>query len=121
LPVQAGDDELLRRMRRMYTVDEYLEKIAAARATVPALAVTTDIIAGFSGETEAEFLGTERLLRTVRFDVVHLQAYSVRPGTAAAGEEEAAQSSPRSPARHRSAAQPRPGRGADRDPGRIDD
>jgi len=84
LPVQAGDDELLRRMRRMYTVDEYLEKIAAARATVPALAVTTDIIVGFSGETEAEFLGTERLLRTVRFDVVHLQAYSVRPGTAAA-------------------------------------
>ena len=107
LPVQAGDDELLRRMRRMYSVDQYLEKIAAARATVPALALTTDIIVGFSGETEAEFLGTERLLRTVHFDVVHLQAYSVRPGTAAArrprrraahGEEEAAQSSPRSPA-----------------------
>ena len=84
LPVQAGDDELLRRMRRMYSVDQYLEKIAAARATVPALALTTDIIVGFSGETEAEFLGTERLLRTVHFDVVHLQAYSVRPGTAAA-------------------------------------
>ncbi|MGA2282537.1 MAG: MiaB/RimO family radical SAM methylthiotransferase [Candidatus Dormibacteria bacterium] len=84
LPVQAGDDELLRRMRRLYTVDEYLAKIDAARGTVPDLALTTDIIVGFSGENEAEFLGTERLLRTVGFDVVHLQAYSVRPGTAAA-------------------------------------
>ena len=84
LPVQAGDDELLRRMRRLYTVDEYLTKIHVARGTVPDLALTTDIIVGFSGETEAEFLGTERLLRTVGFDVVHLQAYSVRPGTAAA-------------------------------------
>ncbi len=84
LPVQAGDDRLLRRMRRLYTVDEYLAKIDAARATVPDLALTTDIIVGFSGETEAEFLGTERLLTRVGFDTVHLQAYSVRPGTAAA-------------------------------------
>ena len=84
LPVQAGDDELLRRMRRLYTVDEYLAKIEAARRTVPGLGLTTDIIVGFSGETEAEFRGTERLLETVGFDVVHLQAYSVRPGTAAA-------------------------------------
>ena len=84
LPVQAGDDALLRRMRRVYTVDQYLEKIALARSIVPDLALTTDIIVGFSGETEAEFLGTERLLRDVRFDTVHLQAYSVRPGTAAA-------------------------------------
>ena len=84
LPVQAGDDQLLRRMRRLYTVAEYLAKIQAARATVPGLGLTTDIIVGFSGETEAEFLGTERLLREVGYDVVHLQAYSVRPGTAAA-------------------------------------
>jgi tRNA-2-methylthio-N6-dimethylallyladenosine synthase len=84
LPVQAGDDELLRRMKRIYTVAEYREKIAAARATVPGLALTTDIIVGFSGETEAEFLGTEQLLRDIAYDTVHLQAYSVRPGTAAA-------------------------------------
>jgi tRNA-2-methylthio-N6-dimethylallyladenosine synthase len=84
LPVQAGDDSLLARMRRLYTVDEYLDKIATARATVPGLALTTDIIVGFSGETESEFLGTQRLLTGVRFDTVHLQAYSVRPGTAAA-------------------------------------
>jgi tRNA-2-methylthio-N6-dimethylallyladenosine synthase len=84
LPVQAGDDGLLRRMRRLYTVEQYLEKIATARATVPDLALTTDVIVGFCGETEEEFRGTERLLTTVGFDTVHLQGYSVRPGTAAA-------------------------------------
>jgi len=84
LPVQAGDDELLRRMRRVYSVEHYLDIIGRARATVPDMALTTDIIVGFCGETEAEFLGTERLMREVRFDVVHLAAYSVRPGTAAA-------------------------------------
>ena len=84
LPVQAGDDALLRRMRRVYTVEEYRAKIDAARSAVPGLALTTDIIVGFSGETEEEFLGTERLLRDIRYDVVHIQAYSVRPGTAAA-------------------------------------
>jgi len=84
LPVQAGDDELLRRMRRIYTVDEYRRVLDTARATVPNIALSTDIITGFCGETEAEFEGTERLMREVRFDVVHLQAYSPRPGTAAA-------------------------------------
>ncbi|MGH7723402.1 MAG: MiaB/RimO family radical SAM methylthiotransferase [Candidatus Dormibacteria bacterium] len=84
LPVQAGDDELLRRMRRVYSVAEYREKIATAVATVPGLALTTDIIVGFSGETDAEFEGTVQLLSDLRYDVVHIQAYSVRPGTAAA-------------------------------------
>jgi tRNA-2-methylthio-N6-dimethylallyladenosine synthase len=84
LPVQAGDDELLRRMRRVYTVDEYKAVIQRARDAVPGLGVTTDIIVGFCGETETEFLGTEQLLRDVRYDTVHIQAYSPRPGTAAA-------------------------------------
>jgi tRNA-2-methylthio-N6-dimethylallyladenosine synthase len=84
LPVQAGDDELLRRMRRVYTVADYRGIIDRARAAVPTVTLSTDIIVGFCGETEAEFEGTERLLREVRFDVVHLQAYSPRPGTAAA-------------------------------------
>jgi tRNA-2-methylthio-N6-dimethylallyladenosine synthase len=88
LPVQAGDDALLRRMRRVYSVAEYREKIAAAVATVPHLALTTDIIVGFCGETEAEFEGTVQLLRDVRYDVVHIQAYSVRPGTAAARRDD---------------------------------
>jgi tRNA-2-methylthio-N6-dimethylallyladenosine synthase len=85
LPVQAGDNDLLRRMRRLYTVDEYREKIAAAVGTVGRrLALSTDIIVGFCGETDAEFAGTEALMRELRFDTVHLAAYSVRPGTAAA-------------------------------------
>ena len=84
LPVQAGHDDLLRRMRRVYTVDEYVAKVREARDVVPDLALTTDIIVGFCGETDAEFAGTEALMRDVRFDVVHLAAYSVRPGTAAA-------------------------------------
>jgi tRNA-2-methylthio-N6-dimethylallyladenosine synthase len=89
LPVQAGHDALLRRMRRLYSVAEYREKIATAVATVqPRLAVTTDVIVGFCGETEAEFAGTEQLLRDIRFDTVHLAAYSVRPGTAAARRED---------------------------------
>ena len=85
LPVQAGHDALLRRMRRLYSVAEYVEKIQTAVATVrPRLALSTDIIVGFCGETEAEFAATEALMRELRFDVVHLAAYSVRPGTAAA-------------------------------------
>jgi tRNA-2-methylthio-N6-dimethylallyladenosine synthase len=86
LPVQAGADSLLRRMRRLYTVDEYREKIHSARQAMRGrrLALSTDIIVGFCGETEAEFLGTEQLMRDIRFDTVHLAAYSVRPGTAAA-------------------------------------
>ncbi|HEV3124256.1 MAG TPA: MiaB/RimO family radical SAM methylthiotransferase [Candidatus Dormibacteraeota bacterium] len=84
LPVQAGDDALLRRMRRLYTVDDYVAIVERARRTVPDVAVSTDIIVGFCGESEAEFAATEALMRELRFDVVHLQAYSPRPGTAAA-------------------------------------
>lgn len=84
LPVQAGDDALLRRMRRVYSVAEYREKIQLAREIVPDLALTTDIIVGFAGETEEEFLGTVQLVRDIGYDTVHIQAYSVRPGTAAA-------------------------------------
>ncbi|HZB96961.1 MAG TPA: MiaB/RimO family radical SAM methylthiotransferase, partial [Candidatus Sulfotelmatobacter sp.] len=84
LPVQSGSDSVLRRMRRVYTTAEYREKIAEVRRTVDPLSLTTDIIVGFCGETEAEFLETEQLIRDIRFDVIHIQAYSVRPGTAAA-------------------------------------
>ena len=84
LPVQAGDDAVLRRMRRVYTIAEYRAILERAVATVPGVSLSTDVITGFCGETEAEFDRTEQLLRDVRFDVVHLQAYSPRPGTAAA-------------------------------------
>jgi tRNA-2-methylthio-N6-dimethylallyladenosine synthase len=88
LPVQAGHDDLLRRMKRLYTVSEYRAKIEQARRTVSGMALSTDIIAGFCGETEAEFAGTEKLMRDIEFDVVHLAAYSVRPGTAAARRQD---------------------------------
>ncbi len=83
LPVQSGSDACLGRMKREYSVRAYRATLAAARATVPGLALSTDIIVGFCQETEPEFQDTLRLLDEVAFDVVHVQAYSPRPGTAA--------------------------------------
>src|SRR5258706_6660888 len=84
IPVQAGDDELLKRMKRGYTLDEYREKIQRVRELWPGISLSTDIIVGFCGETEKEFQHTLDLLEEIRFDVVHVAAYSVRPGTVAA-------------------------------------
>jgi tRNA-2-methylthio-N6-dimethylallyladenosine synthase len=83
LPVQSGSDSMLRRMGRQYTIEHYLERLAALRAAVPGLALSTDVIVGFCGETEAEFEATLRLLETVRYDQVFAAAYSERPGTPA--------------------------------------
>ena len=83
IPVQSGDDAVLARMRRGYTVAEYLEKIDLIRRLVPGAAITTDVIVGFCGETEEEFQHTLDLLAQVRFDKVHVAAYSPRPGTIA--------------------------------------
>ncbi|HXG42641.1 MAG TPA: tRNA (N6-isopentenyl adenosine(37)-C2)-methylthiotransferase MiaB [Dehalococcoidia bacterium] len=83
IPVQSGDDAVLARMRRGYTVAEYLEKIDLIRGLVPGAAITTDVIVGFCGETEEEFQHTLDLLARVRFDKVHVAAYSPRPGTIA--------------------------------------
>jgi len=83
LPVQSGDDAVLRRMGRQYTVEHYLERLTAIRAAVPDIAISTDIIVGFCGETEAQFESTLALLETVRYDQVFAAAYSVRPGTPA--------------------------------------
>lgn len=83
LPFQAGDDDVLERMRRGYTRTEYLEKIAEIRETVPGVALTTDLIVGFSGESEDQFQRSLDVLEAVKFDKVHSAAYSVRPGTIA--------------------------------------
>ncbi len=83
LPVQSGDDEVLRRMGRQYTVEAYLELVGKLRAAIPGIALTTDIITGFCGETQDQFESTLELLRTVRFDQVFAAAYSERPGTPA--------------------------------------
>ena len=88
IPVQAGDDELLKRMKRGYTLDEYREKISRVRALWPGISLSTDVIVGFCGETEQEFQHTLDLLEEIRFDVVHVAAYSVRPGTVAARWED---------------------------------
>jgi tRNA-2-methylthio-N6-dimethylallyladenosine synthase len=83
LPVQSGDDGVLRRMGRQYTIEHYLERLARIRAAVPGIAISTDVIVGFCGETEAQFQATLRLLETVGYDQVFAAAYSVRPGTPA--------------------------------------
>ena len=83
LPVQSGDDEVLQRMGRLYTVAEYRDLVARIRAAVPGAALATDVIVGFCGESEAQFQKTYRLLEELRFDMVHVAAYSPRPGTPA--------------------------------------
>jgi tRNA-2-methylthio-N6-dimethylallyladenosine synthase len=83
IPVQSGSDTVLDRMRRGYTIGEYLEKVDLIRHYMPEAAITTDVIVGFCGETDAEFADTYRLLSDVRFDKVHVAAYSPRPGTIA--------------------------------------
>src|SRR5258708_7681700 len=81
LPVQSGDDTVLRRMARGYLVARYREIIARARALMPDLGLYTDVIVGFPGETDEQFMNTRRLLEEIEFDVVHLAQYSPRPGT----------------------------------------
>jgi tRNA-2-methylthio-N6-dimethylallyladenosine synthase len=83
LPVQSGDDAVLRRMGRQYTVEHYLERLTALRDAVPGISISTDVIVGFCGETEAQFEATVRLLETVGYDQVFAAAYSQRPGTPA--------------------------------------
>jgi len=83
LPVQSGDDAVLHRMGRQYSIAHYRERLERIRAAVPGIAVSTDVIVGFSGETQAQFEATLELLRAVRYDQVFAAAYSPRPGTPA--------------------------------------
>jgi len=84
VPIQAGDDEILRAMRRGYTREEYEALIAKIREKIPGVSIATDIIVGFPGETEAQFMETYRLLEKLKLDVAHLARYSPRPGTVSA-------------------------------------
>ncbi len=83
LPFQAGSDEVLERMRRPYTIAQYIELIERARETIPGVAISTDVIVGFCGETDEEFRQTMDVLEQVKFDIVHVAPYSTRPGTIA--------------------------------------
>jgi tRNA-2-methylthio-N6-dimethylallyladenosine synthase len=81
VPVQAGDDEVLRRMKRGYTADDYRRLIANIRARIPSVAINTDIIVGFPGETVEQFQRTYDLLAELKLDKAHLARYSPRPHT----------------------------------------
>ena len=87
-PVQSGSDAVLRRMKRAYSRSSYLDKVAMARETIPGLALTTDIIVGFPGETDEEFDDTMSLVEQVRYDSAYMFQFSSRPGTAAAAMPE---------------------------------
>lgn len=87
LPVQCGSDAVLKRMRRDYTVEAYLERLARLREARPGIAVTTDIIVGFPGETEEDFEGTLRLTEQVRYENQFSFVFSPRPRTVAAIKE----------------------------------
>jgi tRNA-2-methylthio-N6-dimethylallyladenosine synthase len=84
IPVQSGNDEVLANMRRDYTIDQYRRIAAKIRERIPSVAIHTDVIVGFPGETEAQFLDTVRLMADLQFDMAHIARYSERPGTPAA-------------------------------------
>ena len=83
LPFQAADDDILHAMRRGYTIEHYQALVARIRHAIPHIALSTDVIVGFPGESEEQFHRTFDLLHELRFDTVHVAAYSPRPGTIA--------------------------------------
>ncbi|MBM3959728.1 MAG: tRNA (N6-isopentenyl adenosine(37)-C2)-methylthiotransferase MiaB [SAR202 cluster bacterium] len=87
LPFQAGDDAVLEAMHRGYTHADYLDLVSSIRSRVPGVAISTDLIVGFPGETDAQFERSLDMLREVRFDKVHAAAYSERPGTIASRKQ----------------------------------
>ena len=84
IPLQSGDDNVLKAMNRKYSCDEYAKLIERIRNMVPGMAVSTDIIAGFPGETEKQFKNTIKLCRDIGFSRIHVFRFSPRPGTPAA-------------------------------------
>ena len=88
LPVQSGSDDILKLMRRGYNTTQYRRLVNKIRDAIPGAALSTDIIVGFPSETDFQFQETVRLLSELRFDAVHVAAYSPRPGTTASRELE---------------------------------
>jgi tRNA-2-methylthio-N6-dimethylallyladenosine synthase len=87
-PLQSGSDRVLRAMRRSYRRERYLDWLDRIREAIPGIAVSTDIIVGFPGETERDFLDTLEIVERARFDSAYTFQYSPRPGTLAAGFED---------------------------------
>lgn len=88
LPVQSGSNSILKTMRRDYTIEQYRQLITQIRSKIPGVALSTDVIVGFPSESVQQFQQTFNLLSELRFDTVHIAAYSPRPGTIAARELE---------------------------------
>ncbi|QQG52570.1 MAG: tRNA (N6-isopentenyl adenosine(37)-C2)-methylthiotransferase MiaB [Candidatus Falkowbacteria bacterium] len=81
LAVQSGDDKILTAMNRKYTVAHFIDLVAKIRKARPGIAITTDVIVGFPGETRAQFANTVKLFKKIKFDLVYISRYSPRPGT----------------------------------------
>jgi tRNA-2-methylthio-N6-dimethylallyladenosine synthase len=88
LPIQSGNNDILKLMKRGYTVEHYRQLITEIRRKIPGVALSTDVIVGFPSESEEQFVETYNLLSELKFDTVHVAAYSPRPGTIAAKELE---------------------------------
>lgn len=83
LPLQSGSNRILQKMRRLYTIETFFEKVDLLRDRVPSVTLSTDLIVGFPGETDEEFEMTIEAIRKVRFDFIYSFKYSQRPGTRA--------------------------------------
>jgi len=83
LPVQSGDDKILRAMNRPYTAKQYKDLVRKMKEKIPDINMTTDIIVGFPGETKKQFENTKKLAKELNFNVAFISKYSPRPGTAA--------------------------------------
>ncbi len=88
LPLQVADDDLLKEMHRGYTVAKFRQIVEKLRAYVPGIAITTDIMLGYPGETDEQYYNTMRFVEEIRFDSAFMFAYSPRPGTKAAARED---------------------------------
>ncbi|MBZ9569481.1 tRNA (N6-isopentenyl adenosine(37)-C2)-methylthiotransferase MiaB [Patescibacteria group bacterium] len=84
LPVQSGDNEILKRMNRPYIIEQYKNIVKKIRKKIPEISLSTDVIVGFPGETEKQFQNTAKLFKEIRFDMAYIARYSPRAGTTAA-------------------------------------
>jgi len=84
LPVQAGDDKILKKMNRPYTIKQYKKIIKEARKHIPNITISTDVIVGFPGETKQQFNNTVKLFKEIKYDMAYINKYSFRAGTKAA-------------------------------------
>jgi tRNA-2-methylthio-N6-dimethylallyladenosine synthase len=88
LPVQSGDDKILKKMNRPYTIKQYKNLVKKIRARIPDITLSTDVIVGFPSETKKQFENTVKLFKEIKYDMAYIAQYSPRPGTAAAKLED---------------------------------